>query len=134
VSPTLQDARDQIHKRCDTIEESYEFMLGYAAQGIAGDTGAHSQIREFLKRIDGALTGLTEFLASVVQNDHAELAPYAPFMQVIDRDARSAQSAVRLVLAQPAISSQLVDNLNASIHLRALLTDLFIIDEALKAR
>ena len=39
---------------------------------------------------------------------------------------------MRLVLAQPAISSQLVDNLNASIHLRALLTDLFLIDEVLK--
>ncbi len=40
--------------------------------------------------------------------------------------------AVELVLAQPAISSQLIDNLNASIHLRALLTDLFLIDEILK--
>ena len=39
---------------------------------------------------------------------------------------------MQLVLAQPAISSQLVDNLNASIHLRALLTDLFLIDEVLK--
>jgi hypothetical protein len=28
----------------------------------------------------------------------------------------------------------LVDNLNASIHLRALLTDLFLIDELLKTR
>jgi hypothetical protein len=36
------------------------------------------------------------------------------------------------VLAQPAIGSQLIDNLNASIHVRALLTDLFLIDEALK--
>ena len=39
---------------------------------------------------------------------------------------------MQLVLAQPSISSQLVDNLNASIHLRALLTDLFLIDEVLK--
>ena len=53
-------------------------------------------------------------------------------MAVIDRDARDAQAAVQLVLAQPSISSQLVDNLNASIHLRALLTDLFLIDEVLK--
>ena len=37
----------------------------------------------------------------------------------------------RLVLAQPAISSQLIDNLNASIHLRALLTDLFLVTEIL---
>jgi hypothetical protein len=36
------------------------------------------------------------------------------------------------VLSRADISSQLVDNLNASIHLRALLTDLFIVDEALK--
>jgi hypothetical protein len=36
------------------------------------------------------------------------------------------------VQAQPSISSQLIDNLNASIHLRALLTDLFLIDEILR--
>jgi hypothetical protein len=34
------------------------------------------------------------------------------------------------VLAQEKISSELVDNLNASIHLRALLTDLFLLSEA----
>ena len=56
------------------------------------------------------------------------------FIDVIGRDARNAQAALQLVLAQPAISSQLVDNLNASIHLRALLTDLFLIDEVLKNR
>jgi len=37
-------------------------------------------------------------------------------------------------LAQQALSSQLIDNLNASIHIRALLTDIFLIDETLKAR
>ncbi len=36
---------------------------------------------------------------------------------------------MELVLAQPAISSQLIDNLNASIHLRALLADLFLVTE-----
>jgi len=36
------------------------------------------------------------------------------------------------VLAREDISSQLIDNMNASIHLRALLTDLFIVDEVLK--
>ena len=48
------------------------------------------------------------------------------------QDAIKAGAAIRLVLAQPTISSQIVDNLNASIHLRALLTDLFLLDEALK--
>ena len=38
------------------------------------------------------------------------------------------------MLAQPAISSQLIDNLNASSHLRALLTDLFLISEIVRTR
>ncbi len=46
----------------------------------------------------------------------------------------SAITAVELVLAQPAIGSQLIDNLNASIHLRALLADLFLVAEILEAR
>jgi hypothetical protein len=37
-----------------------------------------------------------------------------------------------MVLAQPAIGSQLIDNLNASIHFRALLTDLFLLGEILR--
>ncbi len=39
-----------------------------------------------------------------------------------------------MVLAQPGIGSQMIDNLNALIHLRALLTDVFLIDEILNPR
>ncbi len=128
---TLDAAQVELHGRCDTVEECYEFMLAYAAQGVAGDQN-NSQVREFLRRMDGALAGLSEFTTRFAAEQGPESASYAPFMAVIDHDARSARAAVQVVLAQPAISSQLVDNLNASIHLRALLTDLFIIDEALK--
>lgn len=48
-------------------------------------------------------------------------------------DAQDSLAALELVLAQPAISSQLIDNLNASIHLRALLTDLFLVGEILRS-
>jgi len=37
------------------------------------------------------------------------------------------------VLALPSIGSQVVDNLNATIHIRALLTDMFLVDEALNS-
>jgi hypothetical protein len=57
---------------------------------------------------------------------------YGVFLSVMERDAQDSIAAMELVLAQPALSSQLIDNLNASIHLRALLTDLFLIDEILK--
>ena len=56
----------------------------------------------------------------------------AAFFTAVDTDARVALAALRLVLAREDISSQLIDNLNASIHLRALLTDLFVVDEVLK--
>ena len=57
---------------------------------------------------------------------------YRAFFAVLDRDARDSLAAIELVLSQPVISSQLVDNLNASIHLRALLTDLFLVSEILR--
>ena len=37
-----------------------------------------------------------------------------------------------LAVADRTLFAQVIDNLNASIHLRALLTDLFVVDEALK--
>jgi hypothetical protein len=57
----------------------------------------------------------------------------SPFVDVVARDGRNSLEAIDLVRAAPAIGSQLIDNLNASIHLRALLTDLFLVDEVLKA-
>jgi hypothetical protein len=122
--------------RCDAIESCYEFMLAYAAQGLSGDSGAssESEIRRYLRRCDEALTDLGGALTRCGgPAAAAPEGPYLKFVAVADRDARDAQAALQLVLAQPAISSQLIDNLNASIHLRALLTDLFLVDEILKA-
>ncbi len=56
---------------------------------------------------------------------------YEAFFAVLKRDAQSSIAAIELVLAQPAIGSQLIDNLNASIHLRALLADLFLVTRVL---
>ena len=127
----------ELSSRINIVEEAYEFMLAYASQGLASDQGSDTgrQAREYLKRCDTALTNLGEFLNGFTDRLGVEpAAPYRAFIAVIDRDARDAQAAIQLVLAQPAISSQLVDNLNASIHLRALLTDLFLIDEVFKHR
>src|ERR1035441_1532052 len=49
--------RSELQERGETIEECYEFMLAYAAQGIPSDKGslAGSQLREFLSRAAHAL-------------------------------------------------------------------------------
>jgi hypothetical protein len=57
----------------------------------------------------------------------------AGMLAVLKQDVAKARAAFRFVLAQRAIGSQMIDNVNASIHLRALLTDLFLIDETLEA-
>jgi hypothetical protein len=125
---------NQLSESCSVIEECYEFMLAYAGQGLPGEgSGRDGLIRDFLSKAAKALGGLEDAYASVVQERlFSPAGPYVAFQAVLGRDARDSLAAVELVLAQPGISSQLIDNLNASIHLRALLTDLFLIDEILK--
>jgi hypothetical protein len=127
--------REDVSARCSAIEECYEFMLAYAGQGLSGkeNSQSSSQVRDFLNRAVDALTGLAEVYASAVRQENLQPAErYLSFLAVLENDARDSLAAIQLVLAQATISSQLIDNLNASIHLRALLTDLFLIDEILK--
>lgn len=126
-----------IQERCDRIEASYEFMLSYAAQGLLTDEGSPSgkQLREQLARMIEALSGVEASCADLLKQE--QLTPvdrYQPFFDVLAKDAKNALAAIELVQAQRAISSQLIDNLNASIHLRALLADLFLITEILDLR
>ena len=127
---------NELKARCDAIEECYEFMLAYAAQGVVDEASSQSagQLRGLLARAEAALIGMGDAYRAVVQRERLEPADrYLAFIEVLDRDARSALAAFQLVIAQTSISSQLIDNLNASIHVRALLTDLFVIDEILKS-
>ncbi len=126
-----------IRERCNTIEECYEFMLAYAAQGLPSDEGSKSggQVREYLNRAVKAIAGLAENCTAAVKQERWEPAErYCTFFKVLGRDADDSLAAIELVLAQPAISSQLIDNLNASIHLRALLTDLFLVSEIVETQ
>ncbi len=126
---------DDLRQRIEAIETGYEFMLAYAAQGRHSDKGAAAgrNVREYLDKMVAALEGLSGVVGACANGLDAELPRKgAAFFAAVDADARVALAALRLVLAREDISSQLVDNLNASIHLRALLTDLFIVDEVLK--
>lgn len=130
----VRETADALKRSIDTLEETYEFMLAYAAQGLDSDaaSGSGSKLRELLHNSDEALGCLPTLAAAAAPapDDPA----YGDFIGVLGRDAHASRAAIRLVLAVPAISSQLIDNLNASIHLRALLTDLFLLDELLTAR
>lgn len=126
------DPKAELERRCDAIEAGYEFMLAYASQGLSTDAGDGSEIRRYLSGLDAALTGFPEFFGRFMQRLKLDSTEYLDFVSLFERDARATQVVIRIVLAQPSLSSQLVDNLNASIHLRTLLTNLFLIDEILK--
>ena len=111
----------------DAIEETYEFMLAYAAQGRARDEPGDDGIRNYLGRAEA---GLAVIAAMAPPNGGGD--DQNAFVEMVRQDAARARTAMRFVLGQRAIGSQIVDNLNASIHLRTLLTDLFLLDEALK--
>ena len=107
-----------------------------AAQGLSGDAGSQTggQLRDLLARAAAALDDIADQYRLLVKSEDLEpRVRYNAFVDVLERDANDALAAIQLVLAQKLISSQLVDNLNASMHIRALLTDLFLIDEILKA-
>jgi hypothetical protein len=116
----------------DVIEEAYEFMLAYAAQGHRHDNEDQgSGIRDRLTQVEAALGVVSSATAEAIATG-AQAAAAAEFLDVVKADAARARAAFRMVLAQPSIGSQMVDNLNATTHVRTLLTDLFLLDETIK--
>src|SRR5271167_3377588 len=107
-------ALDEITSRCTAIEECYEFMLAYAGQGLPGDSTNQSsgEVRSYLGRAVEALSGLAEAYSAAVKGENLQPAEhYEAYLAVLKRDADDSLAAIRLVLAQPTLSSQLIDNL-----------------------
>jgi hypothetical protein len=101
-------AIQELQRHIDGIEESYEFMLAYAAQGVSTDVGSGSgaQLRELLRRTEASLEKLAElFEAAIAEVGSEPREKYLAFVEVIREDARKARAAVGLTLAQQAISS-----------------------------
>jgi hypothetical protein len=124
--------REDLKAHIEAIEKSYEFFLAYAAQGARDEEASKvgGQLREFLDQMNGALSALENDLEAIVESEGLEPSDrYRDMVEITSADAARAGVAVRLVAAQDVISSELIDNLNASLHIRVLLTDLFLLDE-----
>src|SRR5258707_14263310 len=92
-----------ISERCNTIEECYEFMLAYAAQGLPSDEGSQSggQIREYLGRAVRAMSGLPESCATAVKKEGLPPAQqYHAILAGLYLYGHGAVAAVQLVLRQ----------------------------------
>lgn len=120
----LTEVKD-LEKDIEVVESGYEFLLAYAAQGRPPHDEKdypppHARptlqnMLDSMQNVAGALAGSQE-----------------DYEQVIAEDIRKASAALKFVLAQPRMSSELIDNLNASIHLRSVLTDFFLYSEVFR--
>jgi hypothetical protein len=118
----------------DVIESTYELMLAYAAQGREREEDDPMGIRQALNCADAALDVLDAATPEQMGAPAGAVAEATEnLLAVLRLDVAKARAAFRFVLAQRSIGSQIIDNLNASIHVRALLTDIFLVDEALAA-
>jgi hypothetical protein len=127
----VTEPRAELVRRIDIIERGYEYLLAFAAQGRRSEAG--SEVRATLLAIHAALTGLERIVTASINVDApAQRQDDSAFMTAVRDDAHKAHGAIAFTLNCGTIGSQLIDNLNASIHVRALLTDLFLVDQALR--
>ncbi len=130
-----QSATQALQAHVDVVEETYEFCLAYAAKGVNAQMAVSNDklVRERLEKMEATLAKLpASFLALAEERGSESGDRYQAFIEIMRRDSAAGLAAVQLVLAQPGITSQMVDNLNGMIHLRALLTDVFLLDEILR--
>ena len=118
-------------ERIAAIEEAYELMLAYASQGHRRGTEG-GEVRDFLKRADAALDGI-----GAGRNRRCEScrgrprAVFSPFVATLEDDARKARAGIKLSSPNERSDRQAGRQSRCVIHLRALLTDLFLVDEAI---
>lgn len=114
-----------IRERIEEVEEAYEFMLAYAAQGRAEEGAEGARIRAFLTRFRDAAQAISGMVDSL-----PEPAAAAGFLARFREESRTVDSVLAVVLARADISSEVVDNANGLLALRAYLTSLFFLDKA----
>ena len=118
-----------IRRSFDMIEEAYEFMLAYAAQGRrreSADGGGTSQIRHYLQRFRSATVSLVQEVNSL-DGEQDGLAFRRRFVE----NLLTVQSVLDMLLAQPSISSEMIDNTNGMIVMRSALTEIFFADHVM---
>ena len=119
-----------IRQNIEMVEEAYEFMLAYAAQGRVEEaaTGDGTHIRTFLTRFAEAATDMKSQAEALMAGEKTEIGGLRDSFQ---RDTETILAVLRLLLARGNISSEMVDNTNGLIAMRSYLTTLFFIDKVI---
>ena len=127
MTTTEHEKAVAMREAIEIVEEAYEFMLAYAAQGRKSEAKEEgvSKIRDYLNRFSEALDRMAEVAPDIVPGSSG-----AAFRDRFVSDLTVVRSVIALLLDRPSISSDMVDNTNGLIAMRIFLTDLFFIDQA----
>ena len=111
----------------ERIEEAYEYMLAYAAQGRSDEGGGPdgAQIRTFLAQFDTAVAAIADMLDSLAGAGGEA----SGVLKAVQADSAIVRSVLRTMLARERITSEVVDNANGLIAVRSYLTGLFFLDK-----
>ena len=122
------EAAVTMREAIDIVEESYEFMLAYAAQGRKREPEDESvsRIRHYLTRFSGALDQMQEAVPAILATGIGQ-----PFRDRFLDDIAVTRSVLALLLEHPSITSDMIDNTNGLIAIRAFMTDLFFVDQVI---
>lgn len=126
---SVEQAASVLREAFDTVEEAYEFMLAYAAQGrqTESETEGASQIRGFLDRFRSALDDMDGAIPQLIP---AGSPGHAYAERFID-DSAIMKSILDLLTSRDNITSEMIDNTNGMVPVRSLLTNIFFVDQAL---
>jgi len=118
---------DDMRAEIERIEEAYEYMLAYAAQGRSDEGGGPdgAQIRTFLAQFDAAAAAIADMLDSL----SGAGGEASGVLQAVQADSAIVRSVLRTMLARGRITSEVVDNANGLIAVRSYLTGLFFLDK-----
>ena len=94
----MASGTEELAKAIDVVEETYEYMLAYAAQGRSGGDEDDS-IRDYLKRAEAALGVIAAATAQSAGSAPGDAADEA-FLDIVRTDAARARAAMRFVLAR----------------------------------
>jgi hypothetical protein len=111
----------------ETIEESYEFLLTYGAQGRKHETNdqGSSKIRESLKLFNTSLSDIQKIDLTLFEENISD------FNQSFLSDLSVVKSIINTILDKEIITSDMIDHTNGLIVMRSLMTSLFFIDQVI---
>lgn len=118
---------DDLRAEIERIEEAYEYMLAYAAQGRSDEGGGPdgAQIRMFLTQFDAAAAAIADMLDSLADAGGEA----SGVLKAVQADSAIVRSVLGTMLARGHITSEVVDNANGLIVVRSYLTGLFFLDK-----